>query len=221
MKKVSVAAPLPAGSRRKKWVVQTVCFGLFLCLCVSMQYPWRSWVPYRLFLDLDPLHALAALSGTRQFFLLALVLIVASLVWGRIFCGYVCPLGFCIDVADRVLGKSGPDPGVRRPPQGRASDLPSRVEGAQNPRGERSVWGIHWVLLALVFVGLALKSGLPLVLDPIGLLTRCFAVVFYPLGIWAANGLIGWFRPVAEQQGWYDLAYHAYLQPGFQAARCS
>jgi MauM/NapG family ferredoxin protein len=73
-------------------------------------------------------------------------------------------------------------------------------------------------MLGLVFVGLTLKSSLPLVLDPIGLLTRSFAVVFYPLGIWVANGLVGLFRPVAEQRGWYDLAYHAYLQPGFKAA---
>ena len=85
MKNGPSAASLPAGSRLKKWIIQTVCFALFLCLCVSMHYPWRSWIPYQLFLDLDPLKSIAALSGTRQVYLLAVLLIVVSLVWGRIF----------------------------------------------------------------------------------------------------------------------------------------
>ena len=71
MKKAPSKASLPAGSRRKKWVIQGFSFALFLLLFASMHYPWRSWIPYRLFLDLDPLHSLAALSGTRQFYLLA------------------------------------------------------------------------------------------------------------------------------------------------------
>jgi len=211
-------ASLHAGSRRKKWIIQTVCFALFLCLCVSMHYPWRSWIPYQLFLDLDPLKSLAALSGTRQVYLFAALLVVVSLVWGRIFCAYVCPLGFCIDVADHGLGKTRRNPAVHRLPDSRAAEVVEPENRPQLPQGVRAAAGFQWVLLGLVFVGLALKSSLPFVLDPIGLLTRSFAVVFYPLGIWVANGLVGLFRPIAEQRGWYDLAYHAYLQPGFQAA---
>ena len=218
MKKVPSEPRLRAGSRRKKWMIQAVCFAVFLFLCVSMHYPWRSWIPYRLFLDLDPLSSLAALSGTRQFFLLALLMIVVGLVWGRIFCAYVCPLGFCIDIVDHGLGKTGRRPTIRKRPQDEAEEDVQPEAWPEQSRGALASSGLQWVLLGVVFVGLAFKNSLPLVLDPIGLATRSFAVIFYPLGIWVANGMIGLFRPLAEQRGWYDLAYHAYPQPGFQAA---
>ncbi len=218
MKKAPSKAGLPAGSRRKKWLIQTVCFALFLFLFVSMHHPLRSWIPHRLFLDLDPLHSLAALSGTRQFFWLALLMVVVGWVWGRIFCAYVCPLGFCIDVADWAMGKTGGGSASRRRTRDPGPEgTPGRARNTR-PTGAFACSGLQWVLLGLVFVGFAFHSSLPLVLDPIGLLTRTFAVLFYPLGVWAANGTIGLLRPLAEQRGWYDLAYLAYLQPGFQAA---
>ena len=218
MKKARSEARPPAGRRRKKWTIQALFFALFLLLFGSMQYPWRPWIPYRLFPDLDPLNALAALFGAGRFALLALLMVVVGLVWGRIFCAYVCPLGFCIDVVDALLGKTG-----RRPARGGCSGGAAAEDAQPAARPERrngalASWGLQWVLLGLVLVGLALKNSLPLALDPIGLLTRGLAVIFYPLWIWAANGLVGWFRPVAEQMGWYGLAYHAYPQPGFQAA---
>ena len=218
MKKAPSEQRLRAGSRRKKWVIQTVCFLVFLFLCISMQYPWRSWIPYRLFLDLDPLSSLAALSGTRQFFLLALLMVVVGLVWGRIFCAYVCPLGFCIDVVDHGLGKTGQRRTIRKRPQDEAEEGVQPEAWPEPSRGALASSGLQWVLLGLVFVGLAFKNSLPLVLDPIGLATRSFSVIFYPLNIWMTNGTIGLFRPLAEQMGWYGLAYHSLLQPGFQAA---
>jgi MauM/NapG family ferredoxin protein len=218
VKKVPSEPRLRAGSRPKKWVIQAICFSVFLFLCISMQYPWRSWIPYRLFLDLDPLSSLAALSGTRQFFLLALLMVVVGLVWGRIFCAYVCPLGFCIDVVDHGLGKTGRRPAIRKRPQDEAEEGVQPETWPEPSRGALASSGLQWVLLGMVFVGLAFKNSLPLVLDPIGLATRSFAVIFYPLGIWVANGTIGLLRPLAEQRGWYGLAYYALPQPGFQAA---
>jgi len=199
-------------------VIQAVCFGVFLFLCISMQYPWRSWIPYRLFLDLDPLSSLAALSGTRQFFLLALLMVVVGLVWGRIFCAYVCPLGFCVDVVDHGLGKTGRRPLIRKRSRDETEEGAQPVAWPEPSRGTLASSGLQWVVLGTVLVGLAFKNSLPLVLDPIGLATRSFAVIFYPLGIWVANGTIGLLRPLAEQRGWYGLAYYSLLQPGFQAA---
>ncbi|MGW8323023.1 MAG: 4Fe-4S binding protein, partial [Thermodesulfobacteriota bacterium] len=195
MKKAPSEPSLRAGSRRKKWVIQAVCFGVFLFLCISMQYPWRSWIPYRLFLDLDPLSSLAALSGTRQFFLLALLMVVVGLVWGRIFCAYVCPLGFCVDVVDHGLGKTGRRPLIRKRSRDETEEGAQPVAWPEPSRGTLVSSGLQWVVLGTVLVGLAFKNSLPLVLDPIGLATRSFAVIFYPLGIWVANGTIGLLRP--------------------------
>lgn len=219
MRKARPEARPPAGGRRKKWTIQALCFALFLLLFGSMQYPWRSWIPYRLFLDLDPLNSLAALSGAGRFTLLVVLMVVVGLVWGRVFCAYVCPLGFCIDVVDVLLGKRGRRSARERCARGGAAAEGVQPEARPGRRNDPlASAGLQWVLLGLVLAGLALKNSLPLALDPIGLLTRSLAVIFYPLGIWVVNGLAGWFRPVAERMGWYGLAYHAYLQPGFQAA---
>jgi MauM/NapG family ferredoxin protein len=218
VKRASSRASLPGGSTRRKWILQALSFAVFLFLFSAMHHPWRSWIPYRLFLDLNPLHSLAALAGTRQFVWLALLMIVVGMVWGRLFCAYVCPLGSCIDAVDYALGRTGQRRGAPRRPTDPKTQSPPPETGPRRRTGFLGSWGLQWVLLGCVLIGLALKNSLPLVLDPIGMLTRSFAVVFYPLGVWVANGAIGLLRPLAEQRGWYGLAYHAYLQPGFQAA---
>ncbi len=199
----------PVKTRRLKWAVQATCFVLFLVLFGSMGLVPPGRLPHRLLLDLDPLVSLAGLAGTRLLWVPALALLAATFLWGRIFCGYVCPLGFLVDLADRFLA------GPRRRWQGRGRDAPAGSTGLSPGAGLNAV---RWALLALVGLGLLLKEGLPLVLDPIGLVTRTFAVVFYPLWVWTADGLLALVGPLAERAGWYGIAYRSYDLPGFQAA---
>jgi len=196
-----------------RWTLQAGFFALFLLLFLLMQHPWREGIPYRLFLDLNPFTSLAGLAGTRIPWGPLLLFLGLGLLGGRLFCGYVCPLGFCIDLADRSLGggrtRKGEDqdPGSGEPGKGAS---PGKVRTGIRP----GPVGLQWVVLGWVLVGLAVHNSLPMVLDPIGLFLRALAVVFYPLGAWLANGLLGFFRPVAEQMGWYGLAYFSLAQPG-------
>ena len=93
--------------------VQAVCLSMFVCLAFAAQFEWKSPFPCDLFLRIDPLVWLVATAAAREFAMygwFALVLVVASALFGRVFCGWVCPLGTAMDAASlvRCRRRSGP-----------------------------------------------------------------------------------------------------------------
>ena len=90
--------------RPRSWILwlRRICQAFFLALFVGLVLAARfaeTGEPPRLlrfFFDLDPLTALATILATRTLAvasLLALVTVLATLILGRAFCGWVCPLG--------------------------------------------------------------------------------------------------------------------------------
>lgn len=71
---------------------------LWFCLVMTVGEEWwqlRGW-PVGLLLDLDPLVAVATLLSTKTLYAglaWSLVTIIVTLLFGRIFCGWVCPFG--------------------------------------------------------------------------------------------------------------------------------
>jgi len=95
------------GVRRKtRWpsvrrIGQGLSFGLFVLLFLAMLVPPSFPVPVDLFLRLDPLVAISGTLAGRQLTsnaLWALPLLIAALVLGRFFCGWLCPLGTILDL---------------------------------------------------------------------------------------------------------------------------
>jgi MauM/NapG family ferredoxin protein len=88
-----------------KWLragVQTLCLGLFIYLAFAAYFNWKSPLPYDLFLRFNPVVWLLISTSTREFALygsFVLVLIITTALFGRVFCGWVCPLGTVIDAA--------------------------------------------------------------------------------------------------------------------------
>ena len=110
--------------------VQVVCFGLFVYLALAARCQWQSALPYDLFLRFDPVVWLTVSAAARRAALygsFVLVLIAITLLLGRVFCGWVCPLG---TVQDLVRLARGRGPGA------------SFVERLSSIR--------YWVLLALI-----------------------------------------------------------------------
>jgi len=71
-----------------------------------LAWPQRAWLGEVLF-RADPLLIPTALMLDLSWgasLLLVAVLLVVTLLWGRVFCGWICPLGACIDSVDHVVG---------------------------------------------------------------------------------------------------------------------
>ncbi|MDD5765635.1 MAG: 4Fe-4S binding protein [Candidatus Marinimicrobia bacterium] len=87
---------------------QIFFFLLFFLTVLQATYPFEPWLPPELFLWFDPLVALAVQIAGRFFapvFLLSLVFILFPMIFGRAFCGWICPFGTVIDATDRLISQ--------------------------------------------------------------------------------------------------------------------
>lgn len=90
-------------------ISQSVSAAVFLLLFFFAVYPLAQKIPFDIFLRLDPLIALGAAAGLRElsaWMLPALVTIAVTIIAGRLFCSYFCPLGGAIDLADAAVSSS-------------------------------------------------------------------------------------------------------------------
>ena len=95
---------------------------LFLIVFVKTDYSGvdeLNWAANLIF-RIDPFLAAAAMLATRTVIALmlpALLTLGLTLIFGRFFCGWVCPMGSLIDASRRLTGRSAaslPQPGRRR-----------------------------------------------------------------------------------------------------------
>jgi polyferredoxin len=159
-----------------------------------------DWLPADLYLRLDPLLGLGALLARKEMILRvlwSLILVGATLFAGRFFCAYVCPMGASIDFLDRLFFRKK----TRR-------DLPRAAS-----------WRKAKFFLLFLFLSAALGGlSLGFFLDPISLLTRVYALFFYPLAVTLVNLFMDLFRPVFQGLGWMGLARWHTPQPVFYLA---
>jgi MauM/NapG family ferredoxin protein len=158
----------------------------------------RAPVFVGLYVRADPLVALLTMLGARHpalaMVLPALVILVLTALAGRVFCGWICPLGTTIDVTDRLLWRGGTS--KQRPGDG-------------DTRFRR--WKFY---LLIAFVGAALL-GLQVAyfLDPLSLLWRTLTFsVFGPLKL-IYNAGLDLVRPLLERA--FDVDLVPYYAPGF------
>ena len=122
--------------------------------------------PVRIFLDGDPLIMITTLLASRSFqdFLwIALLVAVATVVLGRVFCGWLCPLGTLHHLAGLL---------------GRKNTIASRKGTGLHAY---SLYRIKYYLLVFLVVGAIFGIQLTGVLDPISLLIRSLSLAVYPL----------------------------------------
>ena len=87
-------------------IIQALSLLLFSIFFVLATYKLPNWLPADIYLRLDPLLGLNAVFAAREIIsraLWALVTIGATLVIGRFFCAYVCPMGASIDFLDLLF----------------------------------------------------------------------------------------------------------------------
>lgn len=168
--------------------VQLFFLTAFSLLFFLNPYGERLPVPADIFLRLDPLLAGITCVSSRQLhvnLLIALVVLASALIAGRIFCGYLCPLGTLFDLAGR------------------------RTAHQKQYAFKNGKYGLLLLLIVCSLFGLQL-SGL---VDPIALLTRIYAFLLHPLLIIAGNTGIDALRPLADRLDLLYLSHAHLSQP--------
>jgi polyferredoxin len=147
----------PLRWRQARQIVQIASVILFFLLAFQTYRGIETLFPLDLFFRLDPLAAIAAMIASRTIIfvmLLALVSVVFGFVFGRAWCGWLCPLGAILDwVTPRNQGKIEP----------------------------KAKWrGFKYVLLFVVIFAALFGNLSLMIFDPITLLNRTFASALLP-----------------------------------------
>lgn len=141
-------------------VSQGIFLVLFLFLFVETQSKGFDTLgyPVRVFLDFDPLILVTtffAAHAVPKVMLLALILIAMTVVLGRVFCGWVCPLG----TLNNMIGAL----------HKRRRAVPA------------SMYKVKYYMLLALLAGSFFTLQVSGILDPLALLIRSFALNVYPL----------------------------------------
>lgn len=160
---------IPLGRKRAfttrgvRRLVQLASFALFVALFVGTVsgFPVLPQVPSDLFLRTSPLIASATMLASRTVVWTvvapAAVVLLLTILLGRAYCGWFCPMGTLIDLVEKLLHR-------RKPPRTWPQEQSDKLRA------------VKYLLLAVV-LGSALFTYQPLLmLDPISLLHRSATV---------------------------------------------
>jgi ferredoxin len=144
---------------RVRRVVQVLVLITYLALTLAALGWGADWMPGTIFSRLDPLVGLSSMIASRTFIAFwaaAGITIALSVVFGRAWCGWVCPVGALIDLM----------PARRRKGDKRLS------------RG----WQLGKYVVLVAVLGAAVLGSLgPMILDPITIITRPLQEIVRPM----------------------------------------
>ncbi len=166
--------------------VQAVSLSLFVFFVFITQFAYLKGWPVSLFLEVDPLVALATTLATGrvyQFLIWSLVLILPTMLLGRFFCNWICPMGITLQVTGYLFN--------------RQKSEKDRID--QNRH--RPLFKLKYYILAFILVAAcfgSLQNGL---LDPIPTIHRAFSIAVLPVAEMAAPGTF-YVRPHLHQVTW-------------------
>ncbi len=149
-----------AATRRARQVSQILFLALFLFLFRQTDYSGQDTIPYavNIFFRWDPLVAATVTLAARTLIYLllpALIVIGLTVLFGRVFCGWICPLGTLLDGAGHVVRP------VKRPAR------PKR-------------W-LKYVILMVVLISAVFGVQLAGWVDPFAILVRGLVIAVDPL----------------------------------------
>ncbi|MFZ5907438.1 MAG: 4Fe-4S binding protein [Nitrospirota bacterium] len=158
-------------SRNLRRISQGVFLLFFLFLFIQTESKGNDTLgyPVRLFLDFDPLIFLATLFASRggeipAAFFLSLVTVLVTVLLGRVFCGWICPLGTLNTLA---------------------GSFKRQYAGSFHPNRYR----IKYFILIILVVSSVFTLQVAGILDPLSLLIRSFSLSVYPMLNYGVRGV--------------------------------
>ena len=148
---------------------QLLFLGLFIYMISRNRYPLNFPLPTDFFLCIDPLSALSVMLAGREIiikFWPAIITIVSAALLGRLFCGWVCPLGTTIDISDRII----------KPPY-------------REKQGTKLHY-IKYMLLILIAIGAIFSFQFVFFFDPLVIITRTTTLTLLPIIYYLTEGVI-------------------------------
>jgi MauM/NapG family ferredoxin protein len=144
--------------KRVRIISQILFYLLFLFLLINTTYPLNiKWVDF--FLTLSPLLCLTTSIACGKFllveFLPALIVIIITIILGRVFCGWVCPFGTTLDITDKLFKRH-------------------KIQTKTNISCIK-----YYILILVLIVGL-FGINISGWLDPLSLVTRTYSMVILP-----------------------------------------
>jgi ferredoxin len=171
----------------KARISQLLFLILFLLLFIQTEYRGHDQINAAVnsFFRADPLVLVSYLLAAKSWswlLLPAVLMTLATLLLGRFFCGWICPLGTVLDLLTPKKRSTRPVPWL-------AGNLK------------------YWLLLPLLSASL-FNLNLAGLLDPIALLLRGLTFFFYPLlGLTARGGWVELYHLIGEQRDSLAPAY--------------
>jgi len=178
--------------RRSIQIFSLILFLLLLALAVSST---DTPTPLDLFLLLDPvLVAFTAISARilAVAFIPAFLVLLVSLFFGRVFCGYMCPMGITLDGGDKLFGTQG----KKRLQTGKLSLL-------------------KYIVLFFLLGASILGVSFVFVAAPLSLITRFYGLLVHPVLAFLSNETLVFIQPLAEWFGMDTLMFMRINTPRF------
>lgn len=195
---------------RKNWrrLSQIFFLLLFIFLFLTTKNTGENQLgyPVKFFLNIDPLIALSQLLANYVIpatFAWALFVVFFTMVMGRFFCGWVCPLG----TIHHLVSKLNP----------RKISL-KELKTADESKSKKYFDWIKYFIFIIVLIGAFF--GLPLAgfLDPISLLIRSMTILVYPIFDYSAKSffLVSYLSDIPIITPFFEWIYQGIRSPLLQ-----
>lgn len=180
---------------RLRTIVRCLSLLAFLFLLITAVYSGIALVNPDLYLRMDPILVLgSALSGRIFLFTFtpAILVIMVTILCGRIFCGYICPMGITIDCSDRIINLK-----------------------KKKGKGRDNLYKLKYFILFFIIGAGIFGVSTVFIGSPLSLITRFYSLLIHPVISLLEHMGLQLMQPVAEHFEMYGLLYAEVHVPRF------